>query len=32
VYQEVGKESDWKQTPYLKMPLTQPAFVVAQFP
>jgi WD40 repeat protein len=32
VYQEVTKASDAKQTPYLKMPLAQPAFVVTQFP
>lgn len=32
VYQWVTEASDAKQTPYLKMPLAQPAFVVAQFP
>jgi WD40 repeat protein len=32
VYQEVTRASDHRQTPYLKMPLAQPAFVVAQFP
>jgi hypothetical protein len=31
VEQEVRKASAGKQTPYLKLPLTQPAFVVAQF-
>jgi hypothetical protein len=32
VYQEVVKASQAKQTPYLTMPLAQPAFVVTQFP
>ncbi|QEL16260.1 caspase family protein [Limnoglobus roseus] len=32
VYQEVTKASDGKQTPYLKMPLAQPAFTLAKFP
>jgi uncharacterized caspase-like protein len=31
VYREVTRASEAKQTPYLKMPLTLPAFVVAQF-
>ena len=31
VYQEVVRASEAKQTPYLKMPLAQPAFVVTQF-
>jgi WD40 repeat protein len=32
VYQEVTKASDAKQTPYLKMPLAQPAFPVTRLP
>jgi len=31
VYQEVAKASEYKQTPYLKMPLALPPFVVARF-
>jgi hypothetical protein len=31
VYQEVTKASDARQTPYLKMPLAQPAFTLARF-
>ena len=32
VSQEVAKASDYKQTPFLKMPLASPPFVVTQFP
>ena len=32
VVQEVSRDSKGEQNPYLKMPLTRPAFVVAQFP
>ena len=32
VCQEVAKASDYKQTPFLKMPLASPPFVVTQFP
>ncbi len=31
VSQEVAKASDYKQTPFLKMPLASPPFVVTQF-
>jgi uncharacterized caspase-like protein len=31
VYQEVAKASDYAQSPYLKMPLALPPFVVARF-
>ncbi len=31
VSQEVARDSDYKQTPYLKMPLASPPFVITQF-